>query len=319
MAKSTSTRLFELHNGAILALANVVVAVLLFAGALFLYEGLGQDFRILDYPSLKPYGMFIGLLLLGLGVATAKLWIFGPDRRDRDRQGATPPPAPPRRVIPQAWLAPPSPTAANENRAETRAGKVGAPNIGAHDQCQAAVAQRYGSQRTLVAYDATSLVGLRAVVHNGAVEKIGNGGEVRIDVPNLDELRAAAAILRCLLPIKLRGREMTAIRTIMGLGRSDLLGRLGEQAPSELLLRWESEDPPMDELTEKRFRHLVCEEVAPGASHLEYDAAKIAQFRIVDPWRKDPTYEIPPVILNWVQVTDESGSVARAWNDDRAA
>jgi hypothetical protein len=156
-------------------------------------------------------------------------------------------------------------------------------------------------------------------VHNGAIESIDERGGVRIDLPNLDELRAAVATLRCLLPIKLRGREIRAIRRFMGLRPSELLEKLGEQAPSELLSRWESEELPLDELTEKTLRQVACKELGSKAPHLECDISKIAEFRIVDPWRGDPSYELPPIVVNWVQVKGESGSLSGAWNDKWAA
>lgn len=315
MTNSIDARLQGLRDGAILALAYIVVALLLFTGALFLYEGMGVDFRILDYQILDPYadayGVPAGLLLLGLAVATARLWIFGSDRVE-GRRRETPPPSPaPRRVTPRLQFVPPT-AAANENRAT----KVDTENIAAPGRTGANLNL---SKHVLDAYDATSLVGLRTVVHNGAIESIDDSGGARIELPNLDELRAAAAVLRCLLPIRLRGREIGAIRKITGLGLGDLLERLGEEAPSQLLSRWESEDLSMDELTERRLRQVVCEELRWRVPRLKCDASSMAKFKIVDPWSGDPTFEIPPVILDWVQVVDETGSVSRTWNDNHAA
>jgi hypothetical protein len=294
--------------GAILALANVGVALLLFAGVLFLYEGLGHDFGILDHVRLKPYGIPIGLLLLALGMGIARLWIFEWDGEDRSQRQAPSRPAPHLGAVPPLLFGPPPTAPANENHAPS----IRIPR-------RAATSKRYLCQHTLYAYDATSLVGLRTIVHNGAIESIDESGGVRIDLPNLDELRAAVAVLRCLLPIKLLGREIRVMRRFMGLSPWELLEKLGEQAPSGLLSRWESEELPMDELTEKRLRQVVCEELGPKALHLEYDVSKIAQFRIVDPWSGNPTYDLPPVVLNWVQVKGESGSISGAWNDKWAA
>jgi hypothetical protein len=308
MFNSTYTRFQDFKNGALLALANVAVALLLFAGVLSLYEGLGRNFGILDYPTLKLYGIPIGLLLLALGMVTARLWIFESDGEDHRRRQATPRPAPHLGVVPPLLFGPAPAAPANENHA---------PNVGIPKR--EATSMRYLCQHTLYAYDATSLVGLRTVVHNGAIESIDENGAVRIDLPNLDELRAAVAMLRCLLPIKLLGRETRVIRRFMGLNPSELLEKLGEQAPSGLISRWESEELPMDDLTEKRLRQVVCEELGRMAPHLDYDFSKIAEFRIVDPWSRDPTYELPPVVLNWVQVKGESGSFSGAWNDKWAA
>jgi hypothetical protein len=86
---STSTRLQVFRGSARLALAYALVALLLLAGVQFLYEGLGLDFRVFDYPILKPIDLPIGLLLLGLGMATARFWIFKRDREDRSHPPAT--------------------------------------------------------------------------------------------------------------------------------------------------------------------------------------------------------------------------------------
>jgi hypothetical protein len=92
MTNSAGISFQNFRNGAIQALPNIVVALLLFIGVLFLYEGLGIDFRILDYSTLKPYGIPIGLFLLCSGTVTARLWIFEPDPKVQDPGRATTPP-----------------------------------------------------------------------------------------------------------------------------------------------------------------------------------------------------------------------------------
>ena len=48
----------------------------LLAGSLFLYEGLGVDFHVLDEGEvdLEPYGIFIGFALLLFSVLIDRLW-----------------------------------------------------------------------------------------------------------------------------------------------------------------------------------------------------------------------------------------------------
>src|SRR4051812_47553075 len=95
--------------------------------------------------------------------------------------------------------------------------------------------------RLLEEYDATTLVGLKTVVRNATVERTSEDGEVSIELPKLRELMAAAAVVRCLIPIKLRGWEMRAMRRIMGFTLSDLANKLDEKTAVETVSRWETE------------------------------------------------------------------------------
>jgi hypothetical protein len=52
----------------------VVVAVLLLVGVLFVYEGLGFDFRILNFESLDRYMIPIGSALIVVGVLLGRYW-----------------------------------------------------------------------------------------------------------------------------------------------------------------------------------------------------------------------------------------------------
>jgi hypothetical protein len=52
----------------------VLTAVLLLLGVLFVYEGFGFDFRILNFESLDPYAIPIGIALVVAGVLVARFW-----------------------------------------------------------------------------------------------------------------------------------------------------------------------------------------------------------------------------------------------------
>src|SRR3954463_1129264 len=67
------------------------------------------------------------------------------------------------------------------------------------------------TERILDRYDATQLIGLRVVVCNAAVERVGSDGERTIELPKQRELFATAAVARCLIPIRLRGSEVKAM------------------------------------------------------------------------------------------------------------
>ena len=53
---------------------GVVIASLLLLGVLFVYEGFGFDFRILNFESLDPYMLPIGSALIVAGVLVSKFW-----------------------------------------------------------------------------------------------------------------------------------------------------------------------------------------------------------------------------------------------------
>src|SRR5262249_13955901 len=120
---------------------------------------------------------------------------------------------------------------------------------------------------TLDEYDATPLVGLRVIVKDAAIEHKDDNGETTIELPKLRELLAASAVVRCLLPIRLRGSEMKAMRKIMGMTLADLAKKLDDRTAVETVSRWESETQPMGGYVEKLLRLLICEslkEEAPG-------------------------------------------------------
>jgi len=169
------------------------------------------------------------------------------------------------------------------------------------------------AERTLDEFDATPLVGLRTLVKDAAIERADENGEITIDLPKLRELLAAAAVTRCLMPIRLRGAEMKAMRKAMKMTLSDLAKKLDDRTAPETVSRWESEAQPMGGYVEKLLRLLVCESLKEEAPGIEYNASLIANLRVIDPWRADPNYVVPPVVLVLVKIKQQSGPVIEAW------
>lgn len=174
-------------------------------------------------------------------------------------------------------------------------------------------------ERTLEKYDATVHVGLRTIVCHAAIERIDEEGEETIELPKPRVLRASAAMVRCLMPIRLRGNEIKAIRKIMGLTLSDLAKKLDERTATETVSRWESEAQPMGGYAEKILRLLVCEELKSEAPGIEYDGSMIAHLNVKDPWREDPDFVVPYVILRLIRMKEQSGSIIETWNAKKAA
>src|SRR5258706_1274507 len=135
--------------------------------------------------------------------------------------------------------------------------------------------QSAATERLLPEYDASKHVGLRVVVFGGAMERVDEDGEDTVELLKPDELRAAAAMLRCLTPIRLRGSEMKAMRKILDLTLADLAKRMGERTAPETISRWESEAQPMGGYAEKSLRLLICEELRESAPGIDYQAKMI--------------------------------------------
>jgi DNA-binding transcriptional regulator YiaG len=162
-------------------------------------------------------------------------------------------------------------------------------------------------------YDATTLVGLRTFVKNAAVEHRDVDGEISIELPKLRELLATAAVIRCLMPIRLRGSEIKAIRKILKMTLTDLAKKLDDRTASETVSRWESEAQPMGGYVEKLVRLLVCETLKEEAPGIGYNGSMIANLRVLDPWRADPEYIVPTIVLELVKIKQQSGPVIEAW------
>ena len=161
-------------------------------------------------------------------------------------------------------------------------------------------------------YDATPFVGLRTIVQQAAIERVEKDGEETIQMPKERELRASAAIARCLMPIKLQGHEIRAMRKIMGLTLAELAKRLDERTALETVSRWEADAQPMGSFADKLLRLVVCEELHEHAPGIEYKASAIANMKVVGG-------EVPPIMLRLIQLKEQSGAVIEAWNAKLAA
>jgi DNA-binding transcriptional regulator YiaG len=182
------------------------------------------------------------------------------------------------------------------------------------DARETSVPNNNHGERVLAEYDATALVGLRTLVTNAAIERIEND-EIAVELPKLDELLAAAAIARCLLPVKLRGQEIKAIRHILGMTLAELAQRLDEKTALETLSRWESESQPIGTYAEKVLRLVTCEYLKDQAPGMAYGASMLAELQIQNPWKtNDADYQVPYVELALIRFKKESSSPSiEAW------
>ena len=64
----------KLARGRLGLLKGVVIAALLLLGVLFTYQGLGHDFRILNFDFLDTSGIPIGAALIVAAMLVARFW-----------------------------------------------------------------------------------------------------------------------------------------------------------------------------------------------------------------------------------------------------
>lgn len=172
----------------------------------------------------------------------------------------------------------------------------------------------------LATYDATSLIGLKTYIQNGAIQRTDSSGEVTIEVLKLRQLVAAAAVSRCLMNLKLRGWELKALRKAMGLTLSEFANRLDEKTAVETVSRWESEARPMGGYAEKLLRLVVCEELSKEAPGVNYNGSMIADLRVLDPWIMQKDYDVPYINLSFGPMKEQcSGSVDEVYMEQRKA
>jgi DNA-binding transcriptional regulator YiaG len=170
--------------------------------------------------------------------------------------------------------------------------------------------------RVLEEYDATEIVGIRTIVCGAAIL---DDEDDTVEVPNLRELMAAAVVARCLMPIRLRGFEIKAIRKIMRCTLAELATKMDARTAPETVSRWESDAQLMGGYAEKILRLVACETLKSEAPGVDYKAAMIAELVVVDPWRTDAAYEVPHVVLSRVRIKEQSGSIIDAWDLKHAA
>jgi DNA-binding transcriptional regulator YiaG len=174
-------------------------------------------------------------------------------------------------------------------------------------------ANENASEHIIDEFDATQLVGLHTIVSDAAIERIDEAGEHSIELPKLNELIASAAILRCLVPIRLRGSEMKAMRKAMRMTLADLARKLDARTAPETVSRWEAEAQPMGAYVEKLLRLLVCETLKESAPGIEYSASMIVNMTVQDPSADEPNYTVPAVRLVYTKIKQQAGPVIDAW------
>jgi len=173
-------------------------------------------------------------------------------------------------------------------------------------------------RQTLEMHDVSDLIGLRVIVANAVQEVIDDDNETSVEVPDIESLSAAAAVVRCLTPIRLLGAELRAIRKIAGWTAAELAAKMGEKTSWETISRWENEKQPMGGYAEKVFRLVVCEALKEEARGVGYEAGAIAKLIVIDPWRTDQEFRVPPMVFDRVKVR-ENRAMVNLWEPEQKA
>lgn len=146
-------------------------------------------------------------------------------------------------------------------------------------------------------YDASALVGLNVVLVNGAKEIIEVNGDHEqvsyVEVPNLEELSAAAALVRCMMPQKLLGSEIRALRKIAGMTARELSEAMGGQPAIETISRWENDHEFAGGYAESVLRLAICERVKECAPGVDYSADKVNRVKLIGNGKQT---KVPPAI-----------------------
>lgn len=166
--------------------------------------------------------------------------------------------------------------------------------------------------------DVSIIVGVRTIACDAAIERKAENGEVGIELPKLRELIASALVSRCLIPVRLRGSEIKAMRKAMKMTLSELAKMLGGKTAPETISRWESEAQSLGSHAERVLRLVVCEQLKREAPGITYDASKLACMNeITDPWVEDPNYQLPHIVLTYMPMKVDH-SVVEVWNEKAA-
>jgi transcriptional regulator with XRE-family HTH domain len=174
--------------------------------------------------------------------------------------------------------------------------------------------------RDIDRYDATALVGLNVVLINGAKEvvEIEDDKEVPyVQVPNLEELSAAAALLRCMMPQKLRGPEIRALRKIAGMTARELSEAMGGKPALETISRWENGAEFAGGYAESVLRLAICEHVKDRAPGIDYSADKLNRVKMIGNGKLD-SKSVAPVVMRRMLVRHDHRT-NDSWTAEREA
>lgn len=160
----------------------------------------------------------------------------------------------------------------------------------------------------LPAYE-TDLGGVRVRLVNAAIRETCSAcAEATIEIPDLDGLARAAAMVRALLPLQLTGKDVRFLRRAL-----DMNGRAFAEAMGltpETVSRWENGERGIGGSNQKLSRHNICALLHKDTPAIIYDPADITRMRILN---APEDFALPPLAFRRVVVKDR-WEVAEAWD-----
>jgi hypothetical protein len=176
-----------------------------------------------------------------------------------------------------------------------------------------------GSTKIIERYDASDLIGLKVVVHGAVKELVDENGERTIEVPDLPMLAASAVVARCLMPLRLKGRELKVMRRIAGWTAAELVYNMGENTPPETISRWENCKQTIGGYAEKVLRLTLCSHLKDQARGVAYSDGMIPNLRIVGPMQDREEYEVPAIEFVRARMRSDDSIVETYMEEKRAA
>ena len=141
------------------------------------------------------------------------------------------------------------------------------------------------------------------------IYKCSNCAETEIEIPAMDKLVKAAAIVRALTPIKLSGTDIKFFRRALDM-RQKQFAEAMELTP-ETISRWENDYGGTGTYSEKLVRHNVCALLHSDAKEIEYNAAVIVRMKIAEG-------NVPIIPFELVKLK-ENKRVTQSWDNDLLA
>ena len=155
-----------------------------------------------------------------------------------------------------------------------------------------------GVTRDVVAEYQEDLLGIPVVLMKAVILEVDQEtGEETYTIPDMPGLIAAVAVTRCLLPLKLSGRDVRFLRKALDMSGRELAKEL--DVKPETLSRWENDGQTMGGYAEKIFRQYVCAMLHKRAPAIDYDPGDIIRLEIMVV--RDAN-NLPPLIFERVKL-----------------
>jgi hypothetical protein len=158
------------------------------------------------------------------------------------------------------------------------------------------------------------LGGITVTLKDCVIEEVcTNCGERSTEIPDLDGLLKAVALVRALTPIKLDADDVKLMRRALDM-KSGAFAELMQISP-EHLSRWEHGVKGLGGATDLLIRHHVCALLKDQVPAIAYDPTMLIGMKVLDPERIDGKI-IKPEFVFWrirVKLT-AGGTVENGWD-----